>query len=766
MSTTMGTAPGAPGIPPTWTSSAKDVVTTTHGPSRLWATTGYGIVNEVYWPSNGEPQIRDLGFIVAGPDGWHEVKREQRYRVELADPAVPLARIVHDGEGYELVLELVPDPLRDVLLIGFRLSGSNLRLYALLAPHLGNSGRDNNARAGDDLIAWRGSAALCLISHPHFARTSAGYVGYSDGWQDFARNGTMRWTYAEALQGNVALMGEIDGGQGMLALGFSQTVEGARTLARSSLADGIDTARARAAAQWQSWASTLTIPAGPEPVRQAAAFSATVLKVHEGRTYPGAVVASLSVPWGNATDSSGGYHLVWTRDAAEVGLAFLVVGAIEDARHMLSYFEATQRDDGGWCQNMFPDGRPFWAGVQLDEVGFPVLLAAKLDELGGLGDIRGVTHMTRRAAAYIAQHGPNSPQDRWEENGGISPFTIAVEIAALVAATARLPPEDRAYALSLADYWNERIEDWTYIEGDEIAQRCGVDGHYVRIAPPALQGGLRGRIELRNRAGESIAAAALVGWEFIYLARLGLRDARDPRIAATLTVAEAMLAVETPQGIAYRRYNEDGYGEHADGSPFDGSGSGRAWPLLVGERGHLDVLRGIDPLPYLETMMRMTGPAGLLPEQVWDAAAIPERALEPGKPSGSAMPLTWAHAEFLKLAAARRSGRPAELLASVERRWGARRPRAAAWHWRASEPFAVLPSGRSLVIEAPQPFLLHYGFDGWQDVRELPSQPLGLGMHGLLFDAAPLDGHDAIDFTARDLATAAWDGTDHRIRLR
>ncbi len=173
------------------------------------------------------------------------------------------------------------------------------------------------------------------------------------------------------------------------------------------------------------------------------------------------------------------------------------------------------------------------------------------------------------------------------------------------------------------------------------------------------------------------------------------------------------------------RYNDDGYGEHEDGAPFDGTGIGRAWPLLTGERGHLDILLGIDPLPYLEMMAHMTGLGRLIPEQMWDVAPITARKLEPGKPSGSAIPLVWAHAEFLKLLAARQLGRPLEMPASVERRYKARRPVASVWHWRHSEPFGQLPFGRALLIESPDPFHLHYGFDDWRDVAYRPSEPQG-----------------------------------------
>jgi glucoamylase len=235
-----GAAPGWPGIAPTWTSSAKDLVTTALGRSRVWASIGHGILNEVYWPSAGEPQVRDLGFIVAGPGGWHELKRVGRYRLSLPTPCIPLPRIVHEGDGYRLELNLSPDPIRDVMLVAFRLTGADLKLYALLAPHLGGSGLHNNARVADGLVAWKDSVALQLAADCGFSRASAGYTGYSDGWQDFANHARMDWTFREALNGNVALMGELAASTGVLALSFAETPEGACTLARSSLSEGFD----------------------------------------------------------------------------------------------------------------------------------------------------------------------------------------------------------------------------------------------------------------------------------------------------------------------------------------------------------------------------------------------------------------------------------------------------------------------------------------------------------------------------------------------
>ena len=762
---TLTEAPGAPGGGPTWTSSAKDMVTTALRVSRVWVTLGHGILNEIYWPATGSPQIRDLGFIISGPFGWVEVKRAMRYTITMPRHYVPLPHVVHEGEGYRLELEVVPDPLRDVVLVRFKLTGEGTRLYVLLAPHLENSGLNNNARAGAELEAWKDEAALCLAADCGFSRSSAGYVGISDGWQDFHYNGRMGWTFEQALDGNVALLGEVGANDGTLALGLSMRLIGARTLALASLAEGYDAARAHFLSDWEKWGQRLIIPSCSPTVEREALLSAVVLKVHEDRSFPGSIVASLSVPWGNASDSSGGYHLVWARDCVEAGLALVAVGQVDDARWMLSYLIATQSPDGRWYQNTFPDGLPFWTGIQLDEVGFPVLLAAKLAEEDALSGMGGVDSMVKRAVRYLVHNGPISAQDRWEENSGFSPFTLGIQIAALIAAGPMVDVEERQYCLSLADYWDERIEDWTYVEHGIHAETFGVDGYYVRIGPTATEQGLRGRVELRNRWGETIDAAALVGMEFLYLARLGLRSPDDPRIQNTLKVVEGLLKVDLPTGSTYRRYNHDGYGEHEDGQPFDGTGIGRPWPLLAGERGHFDLQLGGDPLPYLETMARMTGRGGLIPEQVWDGQPIPERGLEPGKPSGSAMPLVWAHAEFLKLLVARHRKRPLELLDSVEEHVRRRPKTAAAWHWRRDVPFDTLPAGRSLQIDLPSPFVLHLGFDGWQAAEDRKSLPLPFGRHGVRLRPDDLKGHGVVDFTMYYFEEGRWEGRDYHVRL-
>lgn len=749
---------GKPGIPPTWTSSAKDWVGTALGRSRLWYTLGRGILNEVYWPSTGRPQIRDLGFLVAGEGFWVEVKRAHRYRLE-AEPLAPWAKAVHEGQGYLLELEWVPDPDRDVLLLHYRLEGPGLSLYPLLAPHLGGSGEDNTAWVEEGaLMAARGEEALALVGP--FARGSAGFVGFSDGWQDFAQHGGMTWTFSQAEGGNVALMGELLEPRGTLALAFASTPMGAKTLAQSALAEGLEAIRARAEGAWRQAGEPSFPGEDPELARQAR-ISYHVIKAHEDRTYPGALVASLSVPWGNARHDLGGYHLVWTRDAAEAGFALLALGQGEDVRRLLAYLAASQAQDGHWPQNFFPDGQPFWSGIQLDETALPVILALQFKERDGQGVLDGaLRHMVRQAVAFLALEGPVSPQDRWEENPGLSPFTLALTVAALAGAALGgvLEGEEAEYALSLADCWNARIEEWCYVEGTDLDRAHGTRGHYVRLAPPGPLGP-RGRVHVANRPDRELEVEGLLGMEFLWLVRLGLRDPQDPRIQDTLRLVDRLLRVELPTGVFYHRYPEDGYGEGEDGSPFAGVGVGRAWPLLAGERGMAGLLAGEDPLPYLRSMARGTGPGGLIPEQVWDAAAIPGRGLYPGKPSGSAMPLVWAHAEYLKLYLAwvRREG-PVERLRRVAERY-LRGARPGVRHWRKEVPLSSLKGEEKLLIEARTPFRLHYGINGWQRVREQDSEPLPFGLYGVLLQ---WEG-EALDFTLYYPQEARWEGRDYRV---
>lgn len=779
-------APGGPGVAPTWTSSDKDLVGTALGPARLWYTLGHGIVNEVYFPRIDIPQIRDLGFIVSDGAGfWVEVKRLQDYQFTTPEPGIPLATLLHRHDRFTLILRVCPDPDRDVLRLEVELQETrqgapSLRPYVLLAPHLGGTGWNNRAwvamhRGRRMLSAEQGPFALALLGVDADFRdvlgdASAGYVGVSDGWQDFTHHGRMTWTWNEAGPGNVALMAALPQ-RVDLALGLSTSAQAAATLALSSLAEPFAQVWEQQRAAWAKWhaerEARCTAFDLPDALGAQLRHSAQVLKTHYDKTFSGAMVASLSVPWGNQGEERGGYHLVWPRDLCECAQALLVLGGEAEARAVLGYLLATQNQDGHWHQNQWLGGRAYWSGIQLDETAFPVLLAASLAERDALGGMP-VADMTRRALAFLMREGPASPQDRWEEDAGVNPYTLAVCIAALVAGAELLPEDERALPLQLADFWNARLEDWCVARGSALDDAHGIAAHYVRQAPPEIlecPAALSRHLPIKNRADDpGLDAADQVGVDFLQLVRLGLRRADDPLILDSLKLADALLKTETPSGPVWHRYNGDGYGEHADGTPFDGAGQGRGWPLLVGERGHYALALGEDPLPYLVAMNAMAGAGGLLPEQVWDAAPLPERGLAPGRPTGSAMPLAWAHAEFVKLAASRAQGRVVDMPMAVWRRYAGHRPEAAIWVWTPGAPIARLKAGHALLILLPHPAVLHFGFDGWQDIRDLATDPLGLELHGLTLAGELFEGHRSLDFTWR-WREGDWLGEDFHIDL-
>ena len=777
-------APGAPGLPPTWCSSAKEMVGCSLGPSRLWFTIGGGILNEVYHPRIDIPQIRDLGIVVADGRGfWVEVKRMYRHTLTLGGPGVPAARLVHEHERFELTLRIVPCRERDVLLMEIELAGDeSLRPYALLAPHLGGTGCNNSAaiaghRGHRVLWAEQGPFALALAAvtpgqQDAWGRASCGFVGASDGWQDFARNGAMTWEYADAGPGNVSLMGELPR-KAVLALGFGSSTESAATLALSALFEPFEATWQRQIEDWTGWhrqcASRTQLSDGlpPECVSQFK-LSTMVLRAHLDKTYPGALVASLSVPWGNTKEEREGYHLVWPRDLCECAGALLAVGATSEALDTLRYLRATQLADGHWNQNQWLGGKPYWRGVQLDETAFPVLLAAQLEERGELAGTE-VRDMIRRALSFIVCNGPASDQDRWEEDAGINTFTLAACISALVCGAPYLDPDARELALAVADYWNASLEDWTAVAGTPLASRQGLSGYYVRVAPREAvrdRGALQRVLPVKNQALDpGLPAFAQVGVDFLQLVRFGLRRADDPLIAATVRLADMLLKVDTPTGPCWHRYNDDGYGEHDDGSAFDGTGRGRAWPLLTGERGHYELAAGTDPLPLLLAMVRMASPGGMLPEQIWDAAPVPARGLEPGRPTGSAMPLAWTHAEYIKLVISRSLGRPFDRPTCVWQRYGGRRPRLQRIVWCAHAPASELPEGAALTVAVTAPATFRWGFDGWKDICERRTTTSTLGLHTVDIDTSRLTSGRTIDLTYRLEPSGEWAGRDFRIAV-
>jgi glucoamylase len=791
-----GDAPGKPGIAPRWTSSAKSGIGTSLSVgSRVWFTLSHGILNEVYYPRIDQACIRDMGLIVTdGHEFFSEEKRQTRHEVAYLARGVPAYRLTNTcRQGrYRLDKRVFADPERDVVLqkthfVALQGSLEDYQLYVLLAPHLGNRGAGNTAWIGDYkgtpmLFAQGADVALALACSAPWNRASAGYVGVSDGWQDLSQHRQMTWTYRQAPDGNVALTGQIDlqacRGESVLALGFGQNPAEAGERALSSLLGSPDRIESAYVREWQRWQQQLPALQGSEgdpPHGRLQAISAAVLSTHEAKRFPGGIIASLSIPWGasKGDDDLGGYHLVWPRDLVEAAGGLLAIGAREDARRVLRYLQVIQEAEGKWPQNMWLDGTPFWSGIQMDETAFPILLVDLARREGALGneELSELWPMVRRAAGFLVRNGPVTPQDRWEEDPGYSPFTLAVEIAALLVAAdlAELAgePGAAAYLRETADVWNANIERWTYVTDTDIARKMGLEGYYVRIAPPeeadaASPAG--GFVPIKNRPPGEVdePAAHIVSPDALALVRFGLRAADDPHIVSTLKVVDARLKVETPAGPAWHRYDDDGYGEHEDGSDFDGTGIGRAWPLLTGERAHYELAAGRrdEAQRLLRALETFANEGGMIPEQVWDAKDIPERELYCGRPSGSAMPLVWAHAEYLKLVRSLRDGQVFDTPPQPVQRYvkdGTGSPHTI---WRFNHKARSMPQGQTLRIEVLAPATVHWTADGWDTSRDVDTRDTGLGIHVTDVATAGLRPGTDISFTFYWPGEERWEGAD------
>jgi glucoamylase len=278
----------------------------------------------------------------------------------------------------------------------------------------------------------------------------------------------------------------------------------------------------------------------------------------------------------------------------------------------------------------------------------------------------------------------------------------------------------------------------------------------------------RGDIAIANRAPGArsvFPAKEVVDAGFLELVRHGVRKADDPIIVDSLKVVDAVLKVDTPFGPCWRRYNHDGYGQREDGGPFVGWGQGRAWPLLTGERGHYELAAGNDARPFIRAMERLASPTGLLPEQAWDGPDQPHVYMYCGRPTGSAMPLMWAHAEYIKLLRSVRDGKVSDLIAEVAKRYlGARANRPLFEVWKFTRQARKVKPGYVLRIQAQASFRLHWSDDEWQTVKDTPSSATGLGVE--FVDIPILAAQRApIRFTFFWTASDSWEGRDYMVSV-
>jgi glucoamylase len=678
-------APGAPGDRHTWAAADKHGFgTATQLASHTWFTLRQAELTEVYYPDLGTPSLRQLEFVVT--DGRRFIDRETGPGVSSRVEAIPGSltfRQVTQTRRWRLTKTWIGDPARDAVLakVRFRsLTGRRLRLYVLVDPAPGDDGNDDRgSRLGHGLTAWDDTVASVVAADRRLHEPTSGYAGSaSDPWADLERDFDLDRSYEARQPGNVvqaartSLTGERRGDLMTLAIGFGSEPATASRTARASLETGFGRAARAYAAGWGAYLGFVKRP--PHSVRRTTFLrrvydqSVMVLEASEDKIHRGASIASPTMPWVwgtltlSGTENSGPYHLVWPRDLYHVATAQHALGDEAAAMRLLQYLWRVQKPDGSWWQNTEVSGEPHWTSTQLDEVSLPIVLAWWL----GRTSAADWQHV-RSAADYIVANGPESPQERWENQDGWSPNTIATEIAGLIcAADIARRNGDAARAEqyeATADAWQRSVEDWTATDSTEYYSPAP---YYVRVTKDANPND-GSDYNLGDNFPRPVDEREIVDQSFLGLVLFGVKPHDDPTVLNSLEVGDEVLKVVTPHGPVWYRFTHDGYGETASGADWDifptaaRQTFGRLWPLLAGERGEYELLAGRDATPYLATIARTANDGLMLPEQVWDGRPPTGRpGHEFGEGTRSATPLAWTHGQLIRLAWSIDAGEPIE----------------------------------------------------------------------------------------------------------
>jgi glucan 1,4-alpha-glucosidase len=746
-------APGAPGNDAQWATAGKQAIGTSASlDSKVWFTLADGVLTEVYYPDVTVANVHLLQFVVVNPktkkveterdDATHEIK-------VLRPDSLSFQQIntAESGE-WKITKTYTTDIERNSILISvdFETNNKNLKIYLYYDPSLANTGMKDTAWSEGNvmysqeadktsaLLVGEGDADKQFKKIDEKLLISNGFYGASDGLEQLRENGRLSSIYNRAENGNVVQMAEIRNkvyprrpsgpikplkndfslyNTGIeLILSFGKSAKDALETAEKTAEKGFKKSQAEYEKGWSY--SVKALPKVEAKYQAQFYMAAMVLKAQEDKTVRGANVASLTIPWGggkNANeDVGGGYHLVWARDLYQVFTAYLALGDTAAANRALDFlFNIQQKADGSFPQNSWLDGRNGWGGLQMDEVGYPLIMAYQLKRF----DKQTYENHVKKAADFLVKNGPKTPQERWEEKGGYSPSTIAAEIAGLVCAAeiARKNNDETSANLWLktADDWQSNIEKWTATTNGKF----GDGNYYIRLTangkPDAGE-----KIELSNSSG-AFPENEIVDAGFLELVRLGIKSPDDPLIQKSVKVIDQVLKVSTPNGESFYRYNHDGYGEQPDGRRwnFDGtySGTGRLWALLAGERGQYEIafaeklqIAALESEKQIESkgpncrscynaeqinllsdsrektiernktlaqaqarldaMANFANEGLMIPEQIWDKAETPKNIdrqfvpeLKFGEGTGSATPLAWSMAQFIRLAVNLQAGK-------------------------------------------------------------------------------------------------------------
>jgi len=627
--------------------------------SKVWFTLEGGELSEVYYPRLDTPSFRDLQFAV---DGVPERDGAFHRSLMLDAESLTYDQISTDKQHrWQLIKSYVTDPSRSVVLVDVSFLSLDHRRHRVSV--LANAAPSNQSDAAPGTCSPSGVLASdAQMAIAAAARPALKHINCT------AANGIVASTAATSLTGKTAHQ------HLTLALAFASDPGGALSAAHASLRAGWNVVAARYGLGWRRYLNSLRKP--PRTLttareRQEYTVSEMVLAASEDKTYSGAFVASPTMPWVWGTGlqtPSGPYHLVWSRDLYEIATALIADGDTAGARRALDFLLFRQQQpDGSFPQNSDVSGKPALTNLQLDEVADPIILAWQLRA----HDPTTWQHVKLAADFLVGFHdaqghaAPYTPQERWENQAGYSPATIASEIAGLVcAASIAQSNGDAASAakyLQTADAWRAQLNGWTLTTTGPYG-----GAYYLRLTKDGNPNA--GTTYNVGDSGPTLDQRAVVDPSFLELVRLGVVAPRDPNILSTIRVVDAQLSTPTPSGRFWHRYTGDGYGEQKNGQPWDvgfASGSqttvGRVWPIFAGERGEYELAAGASGAPELHAMAATANAGGLIPEQVWDQnPPSGQPGFAPGKPTFSATPLAWSHAQFIRLAWSIAAGRPVE----------------------------------------------------------------------------------------------------------
>jgi glucoamylase len=746
-------APGAPGSESYFDLARKDCVgTARNATSKVWFTVADGVLSDVYWPTVDATNVHTLQYLVTDGHSFTDLQtRDMSYRV-LPDPTGMACTVVASDatHHYRIVTTYLADPSRDAVLMRTHFQGPGAdQLYVRLDPLAGGTGGGGSQNAGPNsaTLATVAGQPVPVASNPNtttdalnrnyavptfealeasggFSSASVGYAASASDGLTMLDGSHQLTSYASAPNGHVTLTAglRLDHNRSVdLALGFGRNQDTALDVAGASVAHRFSAARAQYERQWRRYDAGLNRPSsslGPAAVREYYE-SVNVVKASEDKTFPGAIAAGLASPWGQSVPAGnfttvggvpeptyfGSYREVFARDLYEAFTGLLVAGDVSTARAATRFlFERQQLPNGSMPRNSLTNGMaaPDTGGVQLDETADPILM----DWQSGLAGDSALYHQhVIPAADFLVANGPSDGNERWEEQGGYSPSTIAAEIAGLTAAAniARVNGDLTRAAIyqATADDFARNIKAWTVTTNGPFISPT-VPSYFIRITKPGSTGTIDPNAAISyslNNGSLTADQRQVIDAGFLELVRLGVLPASDPVVRSSLAVVDDTIERQTPSGPGFYRYGTsaqesvDGYGDcfQPSGSscsvigapwPPTDKGTGHLWPVLSGERGEYEVAAGDTDFAHtlLNSMRSMTSGQGLEPEQAWEDPAVPASpygrdpttasiGFEDGHPAGSASPLTWAQAQYARLTLNLGAGRDLDTPAIVTRRY-------------------------------------------------------------------------------------------------